>query len=102
MGCPARVADGGGGCTALRQLCLQILDAHLGFVDSQLFVAQEGNAGGVVAAVLEPMQAFENDWQGAVSADVRDDAGVGGMRSGRSNLGKLIAATHPVHSTIGG
>jgi hypothetical protein len=44
---------------------------------SDLSVADEGDAGGVVAAVLQPAQALHDDLQGRLAADVTHDAAHG-------------------------
>src|SRR5262249_28612115 len=72
---PARVADAqapGGGAVA--QVADQVGDAAGPLADVQLAAGQGGDAGGVVAAVLQPAQALDEKGFRLVTADVPNDA----------------------------
>jgi hypothetical protein len=59
---PAGVADANDG----RGFCfgqdfLQICDSSAGFIDFELIVLEQGDAGGVISAVFKPFEAFSQN-----------------------------------------
>jgi hypothetical protein len=52
----------------------QIVDAAGLFAEFEWFVIDDAEAGGIVATVFEPAQAFEDDVLGGFPANVADDA----------------------------
>jgi hypothetical protein len=52
----------------------QIIDAAGLLAEFELLIINDAKAGGIVTAVLEPAQAFEDDVLGGLPANVGDDA----------------------------
>jgi len=74
VGRPARVADAD--ATAHRAIAeepFEHLDAARGPADLQAVGPEHGHAGGVIAAVFEPLEATEDDLDGALATDVAHD-----------------------------
>src|SRR5690349_23439244 len=76
VGRPARVAHAGRpGDRARRELLVEVLDAAGLLLDLQrVVVADDRDAGRVVAAVFEATQALDDDVEGCPRTDVADDA----------------------------
>ncbi len=72
---PARVADAGAaGGGPIAEVPRQVLDAAGALAEVQLRAGQRGQAGAVVAAVLQPAQAVDEDRFRFTAAGVADDA----------------------------
>ena len=79
VGGPAGVADAGGGGRqrAVGQRALEVGQLAGALRRRQLAVGQQGDARGVVAAVLQPPQALDDHVEGRLVADVTHDAAHG-------------------------
>jgi hypothetical protein len=73
VGRPAGVADAGGGGQAPGKGGGQVGHPPGPLVDLQPGPAEEGDAGRVVAPVLQSLQALQEDGRGRLRADVADD-----------------------------
>ena len=72
---PARVTDADtAGRWALLQVCHKIGDAAGPFPQVHVRAGQRRQAGAVVAAILEPAKAFDENWFRLFGTDVADDA----------------------------
>src|SRR5205085_2941748 len=107
VGGPARVGDAdvaGGGVTL--QVLGQVADAPDLLADVQARPGQRGDAGAVVAAILQPLQTFEQDGFRLTRTNVTDDAahgaslGVTGSARKR-NAGPLTEDDRPAGGTAG-
>ena len=76
MGGPARVADSEGAIHRVHADGLfQIPQLSLGAADGELLViAVDRKARGIIAAVFEALQTFQDDRNGAMGTNVTDDA----------------------------
>ncbi len=75
VGGPAGVGDPQGPVDrGVREVGFQLGDLALGLPDAQTPPVHHGQPRGVVAPVLQPLQAREEDLGRAVGADVADDA----------------------------
>src|SRR5262249_17221890 len=81
VGCPARVRDAGRALEALGQPLLQLAHPALALLDTQPAALRQCDAGRVIAAVFEPMQALHEDRRRVALADVSDDAAHAGIVS---------------------
>ncbi len=70
---------------------VEVLDAAGLLGDLQLTVADDRDAGGVVAAVFQASQALDDHIQGGAGSDVSDDAAHGFQGTGDSSPGRLAA-----------
>src|SRR5262249_21095908 len=72
VGGPARVSDA---VSAIQRLqadnFFQVAQFSFGAANLQAFtIATHGNAGGVVATILQPLEAIQNDWYDTLLANV--------------------------------
>jgi hypothetical protein len=72
---PPRMADAQrAGRRPLHQHAVEIAELALGAAELEVPVDGDGDAGGVVAAILQPAQALHHDRHGVARSDVADDA----------------------------
>src|SRR5436190_823896 len=74
MGRPARVGDALPAAEFVRLEGIELAHPALALGDPELALVADRDAGRVVAAILQPMQAFEQDGRRLTLADVADDA----------------------------
>jgi len=78
MGRPARVADAERAAQRpLAEDSFEHLDPARGAPNVELAVVEHGDAGGVVAPILEALQSFDDDADRAPGTDVPDDSAHG-------------------------
>ena len=78
---PAGVADADVGLHLVVDPVAQVLDAARGLGDLKLAPVHHRDASGVVAAVLQPVQTFQQHRHGLPAADVSDDSAHGASPS---------------------
>ena len=74
VGGPPGVADADGGLGPVVDQVPQVLDPARGLGDLQPVAVDDGQAGRVIAPVLQAPQALEQDRDGVPAADVADDS----------------------------
>ena len=77
MGCPARMGDAERALEFLRLQGVELTHAALALGDPQLALAADRDAGRVVAAIFEPVQALEQDGGSLTLADIADNSAHG-------------------------
>src|SRR5688500_111323 len=76
VGGPARMTDAGltGDSIGLENLGETFVDLPLFLFYLEFLVAEDGDARAVVAAILEPSEALQNDGGGLLFSDITNDA----------------------------
>src|SRR6185503_10276691 len=99
MGRPSGVGDALHAAELLRLQRVELAHLALALGDAQLALVADGDAGGVVAAIFQPIQAFEQDGRRLALADVTDDAAHGRSPS-RRRCGAVAAVCMPAPRSV--
>lgn len=82
MGRPAGMADAAGaGERGPRDLLLKVGDSADFFRDRERSALEDGDAGGVIAAIFQAFEAFADEGSRSLSTDVADDSAHDGRES---------------------
>jgi hypothetical protein len=74
IGRPTRVGDARRALEALRLQLIEFADAPFALRDLERALVADGDAGGIVAAILHPPQALQEDRSGLFPTYVSDDS----------------------------
>src|ERR1700733_4622107 len=71
---PAGMSDAGTALEFGGKKQLQLADLALALVEPQRAITHHGETGRVIAAVLEPVQTFQQNWRGVLPPNVSHDS----------------------------